>query len=180
MRGQRARAVVVECLGEVSGDVAAAMDRIGDDPLEWVGIVRQLLAGTPVSRSACMAVAALMRFGLAEISPRHPQRLQFIQHYSAGMGILADLHGELAALEEMDDLLKAEVQGCADDDPIRLYVHHARVLIAKTRKRLVPGESTTREFIKAGLAQLRIMRPSDEEAVELMARLGTLTTISSI
>lgn len=172
MRGRRARAAVVERLGEVSADVAEAMNQVGDDSLEWVDIAGQLLSRTPVSRSACVAVVALMRFGLAEISPRHPQRLLFVQHYSAGMGLLADLHGEVEALDEMGDLLKAEVQGRADDDPILLYAHHARVLIAKTRKRLVPGEATTREFIEAGLAQLRTMRLGDEDAVELMARLG--------
>lgn len=178
MRGQRARAAVVERLagwsGELPSDARAVIERIGDDPTEWAAIAEDVSAigEDRLSRAALDAIAALMRFALQTTSPHHPARDRYLRSYCTALTLLAERFGDLGVVAEAEKALLPEIERRSATDAVRHQICYGIGRMAVAHAGRAPGADATRAVIRARLRLLAGMPPGDPGRPEMMSRLG--------
>ncbi|WP_051793598.1 CHAT domain-containing protein [Kibdelosporangium aridum] len=178
MRGQRARAAILDRLGASAGqlpsDACAVLDRIGDDPLEWSAIAVDLFekGEDKASRQALDAVAALMKFALDTTSRQHPCREHYLGCYGVALELLAERFGDLDVVAEAEAVLLPEVEQRAANDSFRHRIFHSLGRMAVAHTLHSPSADATRAVIRARLRMLSGMPPGHPDRPEMMSRLG--------
>lgn len=181
MRGQRARAAVTARINERIGpggslsEVEGQIERIGDDPAEWLAIAADLLSsgdGQP-GRAALEACAALMSFALAQTSPHHRLRERFIQYYGAALATLGERHHDLLALNEAEATLPIEAERRSENDPFRHFLCYALERTAQLRKQLESGPQNGLSQAELGRSLMRRYQVSGGDD-DLAAGIGAL------
>ncbi|GLZ37130.1 CHAT domain-containing protein [Actinokineospora sp. NBRC 105648] len=112
-RAERAREAVVRRLARpaaAAGFVAA----IGGEPADWVALAAATLGSSvsDVDEDALVAVSALTRFALGEISPGHPLRFDCARYFGAATTGLAEDHDQ-SAYGDLETVLRPEVTNAA-------------------------------------------------------------------
>ncbi|XVS61693.1 CHAT domain-containing protein [Actinosynnema sp. CA-299493] len=132
MRAKRARRAATR-RGDPTGAAARFVAAIGDDPAQWVRSAGEVLGdGTATVDDELLAsVAALMRFTLQEISPRHPLRFDCVRYFAAATTTLADRDDPLH--RDVEAVVRAELDNPGLDEGQRDFLRWVGGAIARER-----------------------------------------------
>lgn len=143
------------------------MRAIGDDPAGWMALADKALGESAADRTVLGAVAALMRFTLSEISPRHPLREQCVRLLAVALVDTAQHHDDEAAYTEFQTVVRFEAERLPDDDPARARLTGMLASVGARRR-----ESTHDRMTAEARALLDRFEATEDEAAldEAIAR----------
>jgi tetratricopeptide (TPR) repeat protein len=169
MRAERARRAAAG-QGDLTGDAARFVAEIGNEPAEWVRSAGAILdKGTSaVDDQTLTAVAALMRFTLQEISPRHPLRFDCVRYFAAATTKLAD-HDD-SAQQEVEDVVRAELNNRGLTDGQRDFLQRTQDVVAKGH-----ADRKAAELLRNGV---RTLDPDTLDKAVALLRKAVLTSAS--
>ncbi|WP_158852130.1 CHAT domain-containing protein [Saccharothrix deserti] len=156
MRGERARAAVTDRVDNAPDWFLAAID---DDPVGWVALADSTLDESTVDRPVLDVVAALMRFTLTEISPRHPLREKCLRLFAVARINSAQYHGDEEAYTEFETVVRFEAEHLPDHDPMRARLTGMLDSVAAKRR-----ESLRDDRIDEARALLDRFEATEDEA----------------